>query len=76
MATDQAGTRGAVALGNLDAQRDWGYAGDYVEAMWRMLQQPAPDDFVIADGRDHDDPRHVPDRVRRRRVSIGSGTSW
>src|SRR5688500_13742741 len=37
-------------LGNLDAKRDWGYAGDYVEAMWRMLQLPAPDDFVIATG--------------------------
>lgn len=40
----------AVTLGNLDAQRDWGYAADYVDAMWRMLQQPAPDDFVIATG--------------------------
>ena len=39
-----------VALGNLDAKRDWGFAGDYVEAMWMMLQQPQPDDFVIATG--------------------------
>ncbi len=39
-----------IALGNLDAQRDWGYAADYVDAMWRMLQQPAPDDYVIATG--------------------------
>lgn len=38
-------------LGNLDAQRDWGFAGDYVEAMWRMLQQPVGDDYVIATGR-------------------------
>lgn len=38
-------------LGNLDAQRDWGFAGDYVEAMWRMLQQEKPDDYVIATGR-------------------------
>ena len=37
-------------LGNLDARRDWGYAPEYVEAMWRMLQQPAPDDYVIATG--------------------------
>ena len=37
-------------LGNLDARRDWGYAGDYVEAMWRMLQQDAPDDYVVATG--------------------------
>ena len=37
-------------LGNLDAKRDWGFAGDYVEAMWLMLQQQSPDDFVIATG--------------------------
>ncbi|MGH3361818.1 MAG: GDP-mannose 4,6-dehydratase [Nocardioides sp.] len=42
-----------VTLGNLDAQRDWGYAGDYVEAMWRMLQQPVADDYVVATGRTH-----------------------
>jgi GDPmannose 4,6-dehydratase len=41
----------SVTLGNLDAQRDWGYAADYVDAMWRMLQQPTPDDYVIATGR-------------------------
>jgi GDPmannose 4,6-dehydratase len=40
-------------LGNLDAKRDWGYAGDYVEAMWLMLQQPDPDDYVIATGETH-----------------------
>ncbi|PYS38028.1 MAG: GDP-mannose 4,6-dehydratase [Acidobacteria bacterium] len=40
-------------LGNLDAKRDWGYAGDYVEAIWRMLQQPEPDDYVIATGETH-----------------------
>jgi len=42
-----------VALGNLDAERDWGYAPDYVEAMWRMLQHDEPDDFVIATGVAH-----------------------
>ncbi|MBK5223752.1 MAG: GDP-mannose 4,6-dehydratase [Acidimicrobiia bacterium] len=42
-----------LALGNLDAQRDWGFAGDYVEAMWLMLQQEEPDDFVIATGSTH-----------------------
>jgi GDPmannose 4,6-dehydratase len=42
-----------VYLGNLDAQRDWGYAKEYVEAMWLMLQQPEPDDFVIATGEMH-----------------------
>ncbi|MFN2376110.1 MAG: GDP-mannose 4,6-dehydratase, partial [Candidatus Binatia bacterium] len=39
--------------GNLEARRDWGYAPDYVEAMWRMLQQPEPDDYVIATGETH-----------------------
>jgi len=40
-------------LGNLDAQRDWGFAGDYVEAMWLMLQEDRPDDYVIATGESH-----------------------
>jgi len=42
-----------VLLGNLDARRDWGYAPDYVEAMWMMLQQPQPDDYVVATGEMH-----------------------
>jgi len=42
-----------LRLGNLDAQRDWGYARDYVEAMWLMLQQPEPDDYVVAMGETH-----------------------
>ena len=42
-----------LTLGNLDARRDWGFAGDYVRAMWLMLQQPKPDDFVIGTGRTH-----------------------
>jgi GDPmannose 4,6-dehydratase len=42
-----------LRLGNLDAQRDWGFAGDYVEAMWLMLQQPEPDDYVVATGQTH-----------------------
>ncbi len=44
---------GKVALGNLEAKRDWGYAGDFVEAMWKMLQIDTPDDFVIATGETH-----------------------
>jgi GDPmannose 4,6-dehydratase len=44
------GRQRELRLGNLDAERDWGYAGDYVEAMWMMLQQDAPDDYVIATG--------------------------
>jgi GDPmannose 4,6-dehydratase len=42
-----------LKLGNLDAQRDWGYAPDYVQAMWLMLQQTEPDDYVIATGKPH-----------------------
>ncbi len=42
-----------LRLGNLDAQRDWGFAGDYVKAMWLMLQQDQPDDFVVASGETH-----------------------
>lgn len=44
------GLQDRLYLGNLDAKRDWGFAGDYVEAMWRMLQQDRPDDFVVATG--------------------------
>lgn len=47
------GLQEKLVLGNLDAKRDWGFAGDYVEAMWLMLQQDEPDDFVIATGRQH-----------------------
>jgi GDPmannose 4,6-dehydratase len=42
-----------LRLGNLEARRDWGFAGDYVKAMWRMLQQPQPDDYVVASGETH-----------------------
>jgi GDPmannose 4,6-dehydratase len=42
-----------LRLGNLDAQRDWGFSGDYVQAMWMMLQQDAPDDYVVAMGQKH-----------------------
>ena len=42
-----------LRMGNLDAQRDWGYAGDYVQAMWLMLQQDSPDDYVVATGETH-----------------------
>ena len=47
------GKQDKLELGNLDAKRDWGFAGDYVEAMWRMLQQDKPDDYVIATGENH-----------------------
>jgi GDPmannose 4,6-dehydratase len=47
------GLQEKIALGNLDAKRDWGFAGDYVEAMWLILQQPEADDFVISTGQTH-----------------------
>jgi len=47
------GLQDKLYLGNLDARRDWGFAGDYVEAMWLMLQQAAPDDYVVATGKSH-----------------------
>jgi len=59
-----------LGLGNLDAQRDWGYAGDYVEAMWLMLQQDQPDDYVVGSGR----TRSVRDLVE---VAFGHvGLDW
>ena len=47
------GMQPCLYLGNVDAKRDWGFAGDYVEAMWLMLQQPEPDDYVVATGKTH-----------------------
>ncbi len=47
------GLQNHLELGNLDARRDWGFAGDYVDAMWRMLQQSKPDDYVVATGATH-----------------------
>jgi GDPmannose 4,6-dehydratase len=47
------GLQDSLALGNLEARRDWGFAGDYVVAMWSMLQQEVPDDYVVATGATH-----------------------
>ena len=47
------GLQDSITLGNIDAKRDWGFAGDYVDAMWRMLQQPEGDDYVVATGETH-----------------------
>src|SRR5207248_1060010 len=47
------GLQDDITMGNIDSSRDWGYAGDYVEAMWLMLQQDEPDDYVIATGETH-----------------------
>ncbi len=53
VANVKAGLQDKIKLGNLDAKRDWGYAPDYVEAMWMMLQAPSADDYVIATGESH-----------------------
>lgn len=61
-----------LELGNIDAKRDWGYAGDYVEAMWKMLQQDQPDDFVIGTGVTHTVREFVEASVR----AIGKEIYW
>jgi GDPmannose 4,6-dehydratase len=53
VAAIEKGIQETLYLGNLDSKRDWGYAGDYVEAMWLMLQQDRPDDYVVATGETH-----------------------
>jgi GDPmannose 4,6-dehydratase len=66
------GLQDRLYLGNLNSQRDWGYAGDYVEAMWLMLQQQAPDDFVIATGKAHS----VREFVEKAFDAIGIHLAW
>jgi GDPmannose 4,6-dehydratase len=61
------GLQHELVLGNLDAKRDWGFAGDYVKAMWMMLQQDQPDDFVIATGETHS----IEELVERAFVEVG-----
>ena len=56
-----------LRLGNLEAKRDWGFAGDYVQAMWKMLQQDQPEDFVIGTGKTHS----VEDFVRKAFEHVG-----
>ncbi len=67
-----------VELGNLDAKRDWGFAGDYVEAMWHMLQQKSPEDFVIATGETHSVREFIEEVARFHGIAItweGSGVA-
>ena len=64
------GLSDTLSLGNLDAQRDWGFAGDYVRAMWLMLQQERPDDYVIATGISHSVQRSRGGGVRPRRPRL------
>lgn len=70
LARIKCGLQEKLYLGNLDARRDWGYAGDYVEAMWLMLQQPEPDDYVIATG----ESRSVRDFLER--AAAHCGVDW
>lgn len=66
------GLQRKLYLGNLDAKRDWGYAGDYVEAMWLMLQQKTPDDYVVATGESHSVREFVEMAFRE----SGIGVEW
>jgi len=66
------GLQEKLYLGNLDAKRDWGFAGDYVEAMWLMLQQAEPEDFVIATGETHS----VREFVELAFGEVGIGIEW
>src|SRR5678815_1938635 len=66
------GKRQELKLGNLDAKRDWGYAKDYVEAMWLMLQQPQADDYVIATGETHS----VREFIERASAAAGMEIEW
>jgi GDPmannose 4,6-dehydratase len=63
----------SISLGNLDAKRDWGFAGDYVEAMWRMLQQPEGDDYVVATGETHSIRDYLDIAFRRVGIDDWSG---
>lgn len=66
------GLQDVLTLGNLDAKRDWGYAGDYVKAMWLMLQQKRPDDYVIATGKSYS----VRAFVEKAAKALGMSISW
>lgn len=66
------GLQDRLYLGNLDAERDWGHARDYVEGMWRMLQQETPDDYVLATGRKHS----VRELVTRAFAEVGVTMAW
>ena len=68
----KAGQQKKLYLGNLDAKRDWGYAKEYVEAMWLMLQQDQPDDYVIATGRNTFGGRVFDGGFLPRQISIGT----
>ena len=66
------GLQEKLFLGNLDARRDWGFAGDYVQAMWLMLQQEKPDDFVVATGESHSVREFLHEAARPARPGLGA----
>ena len=66
------GKQDKIILGNLDARRDWGFAKDYVEGMWLVLQQPEPDDFVFSTGQQHS----VRDFIREAFDLCGFDLGW
>ena len=72
VAAISAGRQPTLYLGNLDAKRDWGHARDYVEGMWRMLQQPTPDDYVLATGETHS----VREFVERAFAEVDIALTW
>ena len=72
LAEVQAGEREKISLGNLEAERDWGFAGDYVDAMYRMVQADVPDDFVVATGETH----KVRDFVDATVAALGIDIEW
>ncbi len=72
VAAIELGLQKTLYLGNLDARRDWGHARDYVEGMWRMLQEPTPDDYVLATGETHT----VRNFVERAFAQIGRKVAW
>ena len=72
MAANELKLQDKVYLGNLDAKRDWGHARDYVEGMWRILQQPKPDDYVLATGEAYS----VREFVERAFAHVGRKIKW
>jgi GDPmannose 4,6-dehydratase len=72
VAAIEAGLQGQLFIGNLNARRDWGHARDYVEGMWIMLQQPRPDDYVLATGDSHT----VREFIERAFAATGRTISW
>jgi len=72
VAAIELGKQEKLILGNLDAQRDWGHARDYVEGMWRMVQEDEPDDYVLATGQ----TRSVRDFAQRAFAQVGRTIEW